>query len=143
MTWWKNLFIAAYLMIQVTLPLRGCLYEKFETRGNFSWNMYAYSYECTIQYRVDTPEGETLWPKHKDHFKREGNTGNAFFSDNLPEFHRWLCDKFRYEGKLESMQGYVICSLNGGPYRELVDRSVDLCTALNYGVRAQPEALKK
>ncbi len=141
MPWWKNLFIGTYLIIQVTLPLRGCLYEKFETRGNFSWNMYSRIYTCWSQYRLDTPEGETHWPANDDHFNRKADS--YFYVEFLPEYNRWLCDKYREEGKLGSLRGYVNCSENRGPLWELVDSSVDLCTAPNYGVRAQPEALKK
>ena len=143
MTLYKNLFIGTYLIIQLTLPLRGCLYEKFETRGNFSWNMYSRIYTCWSQYRLDTPDGDTHWPSSDDYFNREASSEHAFYGDFLPEYHRWLCDKFRREGKLGSLRGYVNCSVNQGPRRELVDRSVDICTAPNYGVRAQPEALKK
>ena len=143
MTWWKNLLIAAFLMIQVTLPLRGCLYDPFATRGNFSWNMYSRIYTCWSQYRLDTPDGETHWPANDDQFNREASSKMAFYVEFLPEYNRWLCDKYRNEGKLGSLRGYVNCSVNRGPLWELVDSSVDLCTAPNYGVRAQPEALKK
>jgi len=143
MTLYKNLFIGAYLIIQLALPLRGCFYEKFETRGNYSWNMYSRSYICWSQYRLDTPEGETHWPVNDDHFNREASSKMAFHVEFLPEYNRWLCNKYRNEGKLGSLRGYVNCSLNRGPLWELVDPSVDLCTAPNYGVRAQPEALKK
>ncbi len=118
-------------------------YERFETRGNYSWNMYSRNYICWSQYRLDTPEGETHWPVNDDHFNREASSSHAFYGDFLPEYHRWLCDKFRREGKLGSLRGYVNCSLNGGPRRELVDRGVDICSAPNYDVKVQREALKK
>jgi len=141
MTLYKNLFIGTYLIIQLALPLRGCFYEKFETRGNFSWNMYSRIHRCWSQYRLDTPDGETHWPAIYDHFNREADS--FFYVEFLPEYNRWLCDKYRNEGKLGSLRGYVNCSLNRGPLWELVDPSVNLCTAPNYGVKAQPEALKK
>ncbi len=143
MTWYKNLFITAFLLIQIVLPLRGFVHDKFETRGNFSWNMYTFSYRYNIQYRLDTPSGETLWPKHLEYFNREINIGNAFFSANVPKFHRWLCDKFRQERKLGTLQGAVICSSNRGRPWEIVDRNVDLCTAENFGVKEQPEAFRQ
>ena len=143
MTWWKNLFIIIYLIIQVTLPLRGFLYERIENRGNFSWNMYTYFYRFQVQYRLDTPQGETHWLAINDYFKRKGSPGTAFIGEFLPKFHRWLCDKFRSEGKLGSLRGYVHGSVNGGTTWDVVDRNVDLCTAPNYGIRAQREALKK
>jgi len=67
----------------------------------------------------------------------------TFHVEFLPKYNRWLCDKYRNEGKLRSLRGYVNCSLNRGPKRELLDPSVDLCAAPNYGVRAQPEAVKE
>ena len=142
MTWWKNLFIAAYLVIQLLLPLRGCLYDKFETPGNFSWNMYSALYGCKTQYRLDTPEGETRWLQYRDYFNRPELSERVFFADVLPEYHRWLCEEFRRQGELGSLRGYVSCRLNIGPDVALADRNVDLCTAPNYGVRIQRDALK-
>ena len=142
MTRWKNLFIAAYLIIQVVLPLRGCLYEKFETNGNFSWNMYSRRYGCRTQYRLDTPEGETRWLSHRDYFNRPELSTRVFYVDVLPEYHRWLCGEFHRRGELGSIRGYASCPLKYGLKVSLVERSVDLCNAPNYGVRVQKEALK-
>ena len=143
MPWWKNLFIVTYLIIQVTLPLRGCLYDTFESRGNFSWNMYTTRYECRGQYRLDTQEGETRWLRLEDYFHWPKLWRAVFFAEDLPEFHGWLCDKFRREGELGSLRGYTICTLNNGPEVALMDHNVDLCTAPNYGVKVQREALRK
>jgi len=143
MTWWKNLFIAAFLIIQVTLPLRGYLYDRFETRGNFSWNMYSSTYKCSSLYRLDTPEGEILWPRYQDYFNLQILFTRVFHADYLPEFHRWLCDHFRSQGQLGSLRGYATCFLNNGPPVELVDRTVDICTASNFGVGIRPEVLKR
>ena len=142
MSWWKNLFIAAYLVIQLILPLRGCLYEKFETGGNFSWNMYSRRYGCRTQYRLDTPEGETRWLSHRDYFNQPAYYRRVFYTDVLPEYHRWLCDEFRRQGELGSLRGYAICPLKYGLKVSLIERGVDLCTAPNYGVRVQKEAMK-
>jgi len=142
MTWWKNLFISAYLIIQVTLPLRGCLYDRFENDGDFSWNMYTYIYTCRVQYRLDSPDGETRWPRHEDYFNRPERSW-FIHADSLPEFHRWLCDEFRRKGELGTLRGYRNCIVNDGPEIALVDEMVDLCTAPNYGVRVQREALEK
>lgn len=54
MTWWKNLIIAAFLTVQITLPLRGFPYNAFETSGDFTWNMYSRRYGCWTQYRLET-----------------------------------------------------------------------------------------
>jgi len=135
MTWWKNLFIAAFLIIQVTLPLRGWLYDNFEKPGNFTWNMYTTRYECSAQYRLDTPQGETRWLRPEDYFRWPHLWMRVFYADELPKFHRWLCDKFRRQGELGSLRGYATCTLNYGPKVAFVDSGVDLCTVRNYGVR--------
>jgi len=143
MTWRKNLFIVAYLIIQLALPLRGFLYDRFESSAFFTWNMYSNLYLCQHQYRLETPEGETRWLTHEDYFNRPFISMRVFFADVLPEFHRWLCEKYRRQGELENLRGYAICSVNNGPVLKLIDRNVDLCAAPNYGVRVQREAGNK
>ncbi len=143
MTWWKNLIIVAFLTIQVTLPLRGFLYDTFATSGNFTWNMYSSLSGCWTQYRLDTPQGETRWLRYEDYFKLPHRATRILYRDVLPEFHHWLCDKFRHQGELETLRGYSVCSLNNGPRMDLMNRNVDLCTAPNYGVKAQAEAVKE
>lgn len=143
MTLYKSLFIGAYLIIQLILPLRGCLYEKFETRGNFSWNMYSTRYSCWTQYRLDTPQGETRWLRLQDYFIRPEYFTRVSYRDVLPKFHRWLCDEFRRKGELGTLRGYSICALNRGPRMELVDRKVNLCTAPNYGVKVRREVFEE
>ena len=85
MTWWKNLIIVAFLTIQVTLPLRGFLYDTFATSGNFTWNMYSSLSGCWTQYRLDTPQGETRWLRHKDYFKFPDYSPQVFYIDVLSE----------------------------------------------------------
>ena len=143
MTLYKNLFIAAYLIVQIILPLRGFLYEKFETRGNFSWNMYSTRYSCWTQYRLDTPQGETRWLRLQDYFIRPEFFTRVSYRDVLPKFHRWLCDEFRRKGELGTLRGYSMCSLNRGPRMELVDRKVNLCAAPNYGVKVRQEVFEE
>ncbi len=143
MPWWKKLFIITYLIVQVALPLRGFLYDNFTTRGNFTWNMYSMIYGCGTQYRLDTPQGETRWLRYKDYFKLPNSAPQVFYIDVLPEFHRWLCDKFQREGTLGTLRGYTTCSLNYGREVALMDHNVDLCTAPNYGVKVQAEVIKE
>jgi len=89
MTLYKNLFIGAYLIIQLILPLRGCFYEKFETRGNFTWNMYSQIYMCWSQYRLDMPDGDIHWPVNAHNFNRPESSLMAFYSEFLPDYNRW------------------------------------------------------
>ena len=143
MPWWKNLFIIAYLIVQLALPLRGLLYDKFKTRGNFSWNMYSMIYGCRTQYRLDTPQGETRWLRHEEYFKLPDHYMDVSFRDTLPKFHGWLCNELRRQGELGTLRGYSTCTFNLGPRTELVNPNVDLCTAPNYGVHVRREAFER
>ncbi len=143
MTWYKNLLIIVFLLIQTALPLRGFMGDPFESRGDFSWKMYAFLYKCDVQYRLNTPLGETIWPDHLVYFKRKINTAHVFYRPHLPGFHRLLCEEFRRDGKLGTLNGSVICSADGGRPWEIVDRNVDLCTAENFGVKEKPTAFIK
>ncbi len=97
--------------------------------------MYSFMHKCDAQYRLDTPNGETLWPDEMKFFNREHGTATVFFAANLPKFHRWMCETFRQEGKLGILKGAVFCAADRGQPREMTDPTVDLCTAENYGVR--------
>ncbi len=143
MPWWKTLFIVTYLMIQLILPLWGFVYDDFTSRGNFTWNMYSRIYLCSSMYRLDERDGKTHWIDPDHHFNAPDGSGMVFHVEFLPRFNRWLCNKYRHEGKLGSLRGYVTCSVNNGPMWELLDPDADLCTAPNYGVRARSQAEKK
>jgi len=131
----KNLFILAYLGVQLFLPLRAFFYDKLETRGDFSWNMYSQRYQCLTVYSLTTPEGKTHPLNHKKAFRRSDRSQAVLHRDRLPAFHAWLCDEARRNGALGSIRATVRCSVNIEPGVDLVEHNVDLCTAPNYGVK--------
>ena len=97
----KSLLIAAYLAIQIAVPLRGLLRSKFETRGNFSWNMYANRYGCEVDYVLRRPDGTSERIDHRGFFRLSRRASMVFNGDALPHFHSWLCDQYRRDGALE------------------------------------------
>ena len=135
MSWGKNLFILIYLSIQLLLPLRGVFQDKVQSRADFSWNMYSVRYDCQAAYLLTTPDGETKpMPYHKA-FYRWDRVKMIFRQDRLPYFHAWLCDGARQNGVLGSIRAKVQCAVSTDEYLvDLVNSSVDLCTAPNYGV---------
>ena len=130
-----NLFILAYLAIQLFLPLRAFFDDKLETRGDFSWNMYSQRYQCLTVYSLTTPEGKTHPLNHKKAFRRSDRSQAVLHRDRLPAFHAWLCNEASRNGALGSIRATVRCSVNIEPGIDLVEHDVDLCTAPNYGVK--------
>ena len=131
----KNLFILAYLGVQLFLPLRAFFYDKLETRGDFSWNMYSQRYQCQAVYSLITPDGTTHPMRHEKAFRRSDRSYAVLHRDRLPAFHAWLCEEARRKGALGSIRATVRCSVNIERGVDLIEPDVDLCTAPNYGVK--------
>jgi hypothetical protein len=129
-----NLFLILFLGVQILLPIRGFLLDKFETRGNFTWNMYASRYSCTAGYALVRSSGETVEIDMRKLFRRKGQRGKVSHLDVLPVFHAWLCDDLERRGERGRLLGSVTCRLNNGPPRKLVKEKVNLCGEENYGV---------
>lgn len=133
---WTHVFLIVYLVIQLLLPLRGFMLNKYETHGAFSWNMYAYSYRCNIRYNVTTRDGRTRrinLHSRKIFRYRDGNKA-IIHREVLPAFHHWLCTDLRPRMKLQTIYAYARCTLNMQPPAELIERDVELCSASHYGV---------
>ena len=133
----RNLFILAYLGVQLFLPLRAFFNDKLETRGDFSWNMYSQRYQCQAVYSLTTPDGKTHPMHHEKAFRRSDRSQAVLHRDRLPAFHAWLCDEARRNGALGSIHATVRCSVNIERGMDLIEPDVDLCTAPNYGVKLQ------
>ena len=124
-------FIMAYLAVQLLVPLRGLVQDKFETRGNFSWNMYSRRYSCGTAYTL-----------HADGVVRSidlalylrGQTPKAFHRDTLPRFHAWLCDELDAQRGTRLIGAVAFCRIDDGPRVDLVRPGIDICVADDYGV---------
>lgn len=130
----RNTFIVVFLALQLALPVRPLLQDRYDSRGHFSWNMYSQNYHCSARYTLTTPSGTTTRIKHEKHFKRSTRANMIWYRDVLPSFHRYLCEYYARKDELQSLSGDVRCSWNGAPSLPLVDPAVDLCRAENYGV---------
>ena len=135
MTSSKNALLVAFLAFQLLLPLRGFLRDRFESRGNFSWNMYSRTYKCRVKYEMLMPNGER-WPfDHKRFFRRSNKVMHNYHRDRLPRFHAWLCDRLEREGPPGELLGSVSCRVNKGEPVVLVSDDTSICSATNHGVR--------
>lgn len=131
----RDLFVIAFLAIQLALPLRVLWRERADSRGHFSWNMYSRAYRCDVGYQVLTPEGRVEAIDHRDYVARRRRASMLFYRDVLPRFHAELCDQLRADGQLGTLRGSVSCITdNQGSPDELIRTNEDLCTADNYGV---------
>jgi hypothetical protein len=125
-----QVFLALYLGLQVLLPLRAMLRDKRATRGDFSWNMYADAYSCSILYTARDDEGRTAPVDPRSYFPNHASMMKVFHRDVLPEFHEALCADLGSP----HVEGRVTCSANGGPWIDLVRPGVHLCSAPRFGV---------
>lgn len=132
---WLNLFILTYLALQLTLPLRGYLREKLETRGNFSWNMYSQQYSCDARYVLLTPDGRGLMVEPEDYARRPDRIGTVFRRDWLPVFNDWLCGQLREEAKYGNLEARVRCRHDFRPRVDLLEPYTLICTISEEGVR--------
>lgn len=125
-------FIVGFLALQLLLPLPGLLRDKRDSRGNFSWNMYADTYTCSVLYVVREEGGMIRSLDHRAYF-RDGDPTSIFHRDALPAFHAWICESIETRGA-GHVEALVTCSANGGPWIDLVEPAAAICTADNHGV---------
>jgi hypothetical protein len=131
----KNVFLVAFFALQLAAAVPGFVYDKHETRGNFSWNMYSTSHECSGKYALVLESGKLVPIEYENAFNRPQRAHIVFHRDTLPEFHRYLCDELVYKGGGKRIHGQVECKIDKGRRIVLVERSVDVCTAPGWGVR--------
>ena len=129
-----NIFLIVFLGVQVLLPLRGFVSSKFETRGNFTWNMYASIYSCSTGYTLVRSSGQMVEIDVRKKFRRSSQLGKISHLDVLPVFHAWLCSDLERRGERGRLFGTMSCRLNDGTPRQLVSEKVNLCGDENYGV---------
>ncbi len=122
-----NFCILGYLALQIFLPLNGCRRSALETRGNFSWNMYARIFRCRYRYEWVSSYGQVSQIKVTRYFNRPSGVTKALHSDTLPLFHQWLCNTIHAERPQGALRASVSVSDNGAPYVALIPRSTWIC----------------
>ncbi len=124
-------FIAAYLAVQLFLPLRGFAVSRFDSRGSFGWNMFSQLYFCRVVY-LRRGQGDRAWAPvaYAQLVRQAQRLTDVCDRERLHALNEWLCT--RETGV--AYEALVQCNLNRGPDVTLVQPEVDICKAPNYGV---------
>ena len=137
MTWHKNAFLAVYLGVQIALPLRGFVYEPYDDRAQFSWNMYSRRYSCEVAYAGVRPEGGLFRIHHKELFNKPFFASRVYTRSQLPGFHAWLCDEADRRYELTGIIASGTCRWNYNDWVELIRPNVNICSDPDHAVTPQ------
>lgn len=132
--WYHQAAVVGYLAIQVLLPLRGLVGDRFAEPRDFTWNMYSFRSRCEGRYELTEPSGQRARLDPSTFFHDPYGAALTFQRLRLPAFHRYLCDGFREAGRLQRLEGAMRCEYPGGRQVVMVRPDADLCSAPNYGV---------
>ena len=132
--WPVDAFLIAFLGVQLLVPLRGFIWDKYESEGSFSWNMYSQSYRCTVAYYTIEPDRQVRALPLDPYFARSRKISMTMHRAALVDLHAYLCAELQAEGRLGTLRGSVSCRLNDQPPRELIAVNGDVCTAPHFGV---------
>jgi hypothetical protein len=130
----KNLFIVLFFGVQLGLAMPGLLYDRYETDGRFSWNMYSAHYQCRVKYDLIGPDGTGTPINYARYFNRPERMVLILNRSDLPAFNKYLCAVFPRRPPSESIHASVQCTLYNRQPVEFIDHDTDICAALNYGV---------
>jgi len=124
--------LAAYLVVQLLLPLRHYLYPGnvswTEEGHNFSWHMKLRTKDGEAVFNVTHPgSGQTWTIKPEDYLKSHQVTKMTTKPDLLVQFAHYLAEQKRREGYDNvEVRANVMVSLNGREPQLLIDPNVDL-----------------
>jgi vitamin K-dependent gamma-carboxylase-like protein len=124
--------LAAYLAVQVLLPLRHYLYPGnvswTEEGHNFSWHMKLRTKDGEAVFTITHPaSGQTWTIKPEDYLKSHQLTKMITKPDLIVQFSHFLAEAKRREGyENVEVRARVMVSLNGREPQLLIDPNVDL-----------------
>ena len=124
--------LAAYLAIQIVLPLRHYVYPGnvswTEEGHNFSWHMKLRTKDGEAVFIVTHPaSGQTWTIKPEDYLKPHQLTKMITKPDLIVQFSHFLAEEKRREGyENVEVRARVMVSLNGREPQLLIDPNVDL-----------------
>jgi hypothetical protein len=130
----SNVLIAGFILFQLLYPIRGLVQDKFDTWGEFTWNMYSQTYECRTRYRLVDQSGVQHELNLQQYFVLPSKVGRVFNRQDLPAFHQFLCEQMAREGKSGRILARVSCTRNKLETESLVRENEDICTGANHAV---------
>ena len=139
-------FVALYLAFQLLMPLRHFLYPGnvswTEEGHRFAWHMKLRSKRSRAIFYVTDPKSHQTWefPRHKvsrlltrRQYRKMSSTPYMIL-----QFSHSLAERFKKEGYTNvEVKALVLTSLNGRPFRPLIDPEVNLA---NVKARLWPPA---
>ena len=130
----KNVFIVLFFSVQFYMALPGFLYNQYEIRGNFSWNMYSIRYPCWIDYELVHSNQQRTTIDFESFFNNDSRAYLVFDRQALPKFNSYLCREHSRPNRTAVIFASATCRLNYEPAVEFIQQDVNMCTAPNYGV---------
>ena len=128
-----NVAVAAYVLVQLLLPLRTVGQDFFDTEGYFSWNMFANEYSCTWSYTVERRGRPPRFVDLREHVREPGVVHRLFHRDSLPAVHQWLCENVVERGG--RLRASVRCAMPPEGHVDLVDATADdVCRAEGFAI---------
>jgi len=124
--------LAAYLVVQIFLPLRHYLYPGnvnwTEEGHNFAWHMKLRTKSGAAVFTViHPPSGQTWTIKPEEHLKSHQLMKTITKPDLVLQFSHYLAEQKRREGyENVEVRAHVMVSLNGRQPQLLIDPNVDL-----------------
>ena len=124
--------LAAYLFVQIFLPLRHYLYPGnvnwTEEGHNFAWHMKLRTKSGAAVFTVThPPSGQTWTIKPEEHLKSHQLMKTITKPDLILQFSHYLAEQKRREGyDGVEVRAHVMVSLNGREPQLLIDPNVDL-----------------
>jgi hypothetical protein len=124
--------LVAWVAVQVLVPFRHLLYpgrsDWTEEGRRFSWHMKlrdkrARIHSITIR---DAESGETGGVDPRDYLTNRQITQMCMHPEMIRQFARYVADKAEAAGIRAELRADIRVSLNGRPYRAIVDPQIDL-----------------
>lgn len=127
-----TLGLALYFLFQLLLPLRHFLFEGnvhwTEEGHRMAWHMMLRSKWGSVDFTIKDPKTGEIWKvKPSEHFSVDQSTEIAKLPDMTWQCAQFLKNYYAERGK-PGVEIYAnsSVSLNGGPYRPLINPNVDL-----------------
>ena len=132
-----SLLIAGFVSFQLLYPIRGLVQDKFDTWGEYTWNMYSQTYECRTRYRLMEQSGVQQDLNLRSYFVLPDKVGRVLNRQDLPVLHKFLCEQMAREERPGRILARVSCTKNKVETESLVRENEDVCTAPNRAVTVE------
>lgn len=127
-------FFVPYFIIQLALPLRHWFIEGdvlwTEEGHRLSWRMMLRDRSGYVAFKVvdKKTKQSNIYPHHK-YLTRKQDNGMASKPDMIWQMAQRIKKEYRQKGQDVAVYADCMASINGGPYKRLINPNIDLATA--------------